>query len=64
MSPWSVRVRWAAQSGSRTGVGARVSVAGACMMRQLVRGAVTTWTKTMTAWRLLPPRTHAPVKRT
>jgi hypothetical protein len=45
----SWRVRLAAQSGSRTGVGVRVSVAGARMMRQLVRGAVTTWTRTTTA---------------
>ncbi|MGI5440422.1 hypothetical protein ACQEV4_24460 [Streptomyces shenzhenensis] len=38
--PVSWWVRLATQSGSRTGVGARVSVAGARMMRQLVRGAV------------------------
>ncbi|MFE4830703.1 hypothetical protein [Streptomyces sp. NPDC056672] len=47
------------QSGSRTGAGTRVSMAGARMMRQLVRGAVTAWTRTTTAWRPKPPRTHA-----
>ncbi|WP_187283811.1 hypothetical protein [Streptomyces sp. adm13(2018)] len=47
--PWSVRVRWAAQSGSRTGVGACGSVAVARMMRRLVRGAVTAWARTTTA---------------
>ncbi|MFD9540825.1 hypothetical protein [Streptomyces sp. NPDC060022] len=41
-----------------------LSVAWARMMRQLVRGAVTTWTRTTTAWRPEPLRTHAPVKRT
>ncbi|MBQ0914715.1 MULTISPECIES: hypothetical protein [Streptomyces] len=46
VAPMSV---WGAnQSGSRTGVGARVSVAGARMMRQLLRSAVTTWTTTTT----------------
>jgi hypothetical protein len=47
--PLSSRVRWATQSGSRTGTGARVSLTGARMMRQLVRGAVTAWTRTTTA---------------
>jgi hypothetical protein len=46
------------------GVGACVSVAGARMMRQLVRGAVTTWARTTTACRPVPPRAYAPVKRT
>ncbi|WP_133169144.1 hypothetical protein [Streptomyces sp. MH60] len=46
-------------AGSCTGVGtsACVSVAGVRMMRQLVRGAVTTWTRTTTAWRPKPPST-------
>ncbi|MFE3591395.1 hypothetical protein ACFXOY_28275 [Streptomyces niveus] len=57
-------MRWATQSGSRTGTGTVVSAAGVRMMRQLVRGAVTTWTRTTTACRTMPPRTHAPVKRT
>lgn len=61
---WSPRVRLATQSGSRTGVGVRVSVAGVRMMRQLVRGAVTAWARTTTACRPAPPRAHAPVKRT
>ncbi|WP_228978345.1 hypothetical protein [Streptomyces sp. DH12] len=47
--PLSARVRLATQSGSRTGAGAWVSAAGARMMRQLVRGAVTAWTRTTTA---------------
>ncbi|MDV9200975.1 hypothetical protein [Streptomyces sp. Wh19] len=60
MPPLSAWVRWAPQPGSRTGAGARVSVAGARMMRQLVRDAVTTWTRVTTAWRPTPLRTHAP----
>jgi hypothetical protein len=58
--PLSVRVRWAAQFGLRTGVGVRVSVAGVRMMRRLVRGAVTAWTRTTTACRPAPPRTLRP----
>ncbi|WP_185893506.1 hypothetical protein [Streptomyces sp. WAC08241] len=50
--PWWVRL--ATQSGSRTGVGVRVSAAGARMMRQLVRGAVTAWARTTTARRAAP----------
>ncbi|MEU1458111.1 hypothetical protein [Streptomyces avermitilis] len=42
-------MRLTTQSGSRAGAGTRVSVAGARMLRQLVRGAVTTWTRTTTA---------------
>ncbi|MFF9063209.1 hypothetical protein ACF09K_31665 [Streptomyces sp. NPDC014882] len=41
----------------------RVSVAGARIMRQLVRGAVMAWART-TAGRPVSPRTHALVKRT
>jgi hypothetical protein len=62
--PLSVRVGLATQFGSRTGTGARVSVAGARMMRQLVRGAVTAWARTTTAWRPAPPLTHVPAWRT
>lgn len=43
--PLSARVWWATHSGSRTGFGAGVWVAGVRMMRQLVCGAVTTWTR-------------------
>ncbi|MET9296649.1 hypothetical protein [Streptomyces sp. NPDC003077] len=63
-APWSVWVRWATQSGSRTSGGVRVSVAGAHMVRRLVRGAVAEWARTTTACRPVPPRTPAPVKRT
>lgn len=58
----SLRVRWASQSGSRTGTGARVLNAGVRMMRRLVRGAVTRWTRTTTAW-WAAPRARPPVKR-
>ncbi|MFJ3819332.1 hypothetical protein [Streptomyces sp. NPDC090056] len=47
----------------RTGPGTGVSVAGARRMRQLVRGAVTAWARTTTAWRLAPPRAHVPAWR-
>ncbi|GGS15230.1 hypothetical protein GCM10010236_81550 [Streptomyces eurythermus] len=57
-------VRWAPQSGSRAGAGVCVSLTGARMMRQLVRGAVTAWARTTTADAPAPPRTYAPVKRT
>ncbi|MFE2273339.1 hypothetical protein ACFXB4_29405 [Streptomyces lavendulae] len=53
----------ATQSGSRTGAVGSV-VAGVRMMRRLVRGAVTAWTRTTTACRSAPPRTQVPAWRT